>query len=150
MYCSGCGSPLAPGLSYCNRCGMSLKERSEPKQTGAIAAFLAAITFIGVCGLGIMFGGALTLSNEAHLKQELVGFFMLFTFLIVIVTEFLLVRQLSRFTATHQTKVIETAQQPAIGNEFRAPLPRALAEPLASVTENTTRTLEYSRTEPSR
>ena len=150
MYCSGCGSPLAPGLSYCNRCGMSLKEPSAPKQTGAIAAFLTAITLIGICGLGIMFGGALTLTNEAHLKQELVGFFMLFTFLIVIVTEFLLVRQLSRLTGSHQTRTIESAQQPAIANEFRAPAPRALAEPLASVTENTTRTLKYSPTEPSR
>ena len=85
MYCSACGTTLAPGLSYCNRCGMSLKERTERKQTGAITAFLTAITLIGVIGLGIMLGGALTLSREAHLNEDLVGFFMLFTFLIVMV-----------------------------------------------------------------
>jgi hypothetical protein len=150
MYCSGCGSPLAAGLSYCNRCGVSLKERSQPKQTGVIAAFLAAITIIGVSGLGIMFGGALTLTNEAHLKEELVGFFMLFTFLVVMVAEILLIRQMSRITSAQPTRVSETPQPPAIANEVRAPAPRTLAEPLASVTENTTRTLEYSRTEPPR
>lgn len=150
MYCSACGTPLAPGLSFCNRCGMSLKERHEQKQTGAITAFLTAITLIGTIGLGIMFGGALTLTNEAHLKEELVGFFMLFTFLIVVITEILLVRQLSRLTGANQSKAIDAPQQVGISGEFRPPQPHALAEPVPSVTENTTRTLEYSRNEPTR
>jgi len=146
MYCSACGMALAPGLSFCNRCGMSLKEKSESK-AGPIAAFLTAITLIGVIGLGIMLGGALTLTTEVHLKEELVGFFMLFVFLIVLIIEILLVRQLSRLTAA-TTKVIEV-HAPAPPAEFHPPQPRALAEPLQSVTENTTRTLEYSRREHS-
>lgn len=150
MYCSACGTPLAPGLSFCNRCGMSLKERHEQKQTGAITAFLTAITLIGTIGLGIMFGGALTLTNEAHLKEELVGFFMLFTFLIVVITEILLVRQLSRLTGANQSKALDAPQQVGISGEFRPPQPHSLAEPVPSVTENTTRTLEYSRNEPTR
>ncbi len=148
MYCSACGTPLAPGLSYCNRCGMSLRERGDQKQTGAITAFLTAITLIGLIGLGIMLGGALTLTNEAHLKEELVGFFMLFSFLIVGITEIMLVRQLSRLTGTKQTKTVEPPQHLAMPNELRQPQP--LPEPIPSVTENTTRTLEYSRHEPSR
>ena len=137
MYCSACGTTLAPGLSYCNRCGMSLKEPTERKQTGAITAFLTAI--------------ALTLSREAHLNEDLVGFFMLFTFLIVIITEIWLVRQLSRLTATKQLKAIDIPPaQAAMPGEFGAPQARSLAEPGPSVTENTTRTLAYSRNEPSR
>ena len=128
---------------------MSLKVRQEQKPTLAITAFLTAITLIGTIGLGIMLGGTLTLTNEAHLKEELVGFFMLFTFLIVLVTEILLVRQLSRLTATNNVKAIE-APQVAMPGELRPPQARALAEPIPSVTENTTRTLEYSRNEPSR
>lgn len=150
MYCSACGTPVAPGLSYCNRCGMSLKERSERKQTGAITAFLTAITLIGTIGLGIMLGGALTLTKEAHLKEELVGFFMLFTFLIVAITEILLVRQLSRLTGANQAKAIDAPEPVGMPAEFRASQPRTLPEPIPSVTENTTRTLEYSRNEPSR
>jgi hypothetical protein len=129
---------------------MSLKERSESKGTGPIAAFLTAITLIGVAGLGIMLGGALTLTKEAHLNEELVGFFMFFTFLITLVTEILLVRQLSRFTSAPR-KVIDVPMQIAPPVEFRVPQPqpRTLAEPLPSVTENTTRTLEYSGREHS-
>src|SRR5687768_13246290 len=97
MFCIACGTPLAPGLSYCNRCGTSLKERSESKAL-PITAFLTAITLIGLIGLGIMLGGAMTLRREANLPEELIGFFMLFTFLTVIVTEVLLVRQLSKLT----------------------------------------------------
>src|SRR6267142_2590228 len=110
MYCSACGTPLTPGLSFCNRCGMSLKARNDQRQTGAITAFLTAITLIGTIGLGIMPGGTLALTNEAHLKEELVGFFMLFSFLIVLVTEILLVRQLSRLTAARE-KAIDVPQQ---------------------------------------
>ena len=150
MYCAACGTPLAPGLSFCNRCGMSLKERHESKQVGTIPAFLTAITLVGVIGLGIMLGGTLTLSKEAHLEDALVGFFMFFTFIIVLVTEILLVRQLSRLTGTTQSKPIDAPQQAPMPAEFRAPHSHVLAEPLPSVTENTTRTLEYSRNEPSR
>jgi hypothetical protein len=147
MYCAACGTPLAPGLSYCNRCGMSLKERGERRQTGAITAFLAAITVIAIAGLGIMLGGAFSLTSEAHLKDELVGFFMLFTFLIIAISEILLVRQLSRLTGA-AAKAIDTSQATALPNEIRGQLPRPLGEPIPSVTENTTRTLQYSRNEP--
>lgn len=151
MYCSACGTQLAPGLSFCNRCGMSLKERAGSK-TGPIAAFLTAITIIGVVGLGIMLGGTLALTTEAHLKEELVGFFMLFTFLIVAITEVLLVRQLSRFiAATGQAKAIEAPQQLSLPGELRASqTPRTLVGAMPSVTENTTRTLQYSANESAR
>lgn len=149
MYCSTCGTPLAPGLSYCNRCGASLKERSE-SHTGAIAAFLTAITLIGLIGMGIMLGGMLTLTREAHLGEPIVGFYMLFTFLIVAITEILLVRQLSRFTSSSERKVIDFPQPSVMPSKLRPAPPRTLAEPMQSVTENTTRTLEYSGNEPLR
>ena len=152
MYCSTCGTPVAPGLSFCNRCGTSLKERDEAKPTAAITAFLTAITLIGLIGLGIMLGGALTLRKEANLAEEIVGMFMLFTFLIVTTTEILLVRQLSKLTSVREKKQISPGMPaPAITAEFAAAhQPRGLAEPVQSVTENTTRTLEYSNREPSR
>jgi hypothetical protein len=150
MYCSACGTPVAPGISYCNRCGQSLKEREEVKST-SVNAFLTAITLIGVIGLGIMLGGALTLRKEAALGEEIVGFFMLFTFLVVVTTEILLVRQLSKLTSGGaKNQASFPAPAPGIPNEFPAHQPRTLAEPLPSVTENTTRTLEYSRNEPLR
>ena len=151
MYCAACGFQLAPGLSFCNRCGMSLKEKERSQsKVGPISAFLTAITLVGLGGMGIMLGGALSLTTEAHLDGALVGFFMLFTFLIVASTEILLLRLLSRYIPAGQSKAIEAPQHYGMPSELRSSQPRSLAEPLPSVTENTTRTLEYSRNEPPR
>ena len=143
MYCANCGTPLTQGLSYCNRCGTSLREREETK-TGAITAFLTAITILGIVGLGIMLGGSLVLRKEAGLSQELIGVFMLFTFLIVGVTEFMLVRNVSKLTGSTERKHYFPAPQP-MPNDLRLPQGTPLGEPVGSVTENTTRTLEYAR-----
>jgi hypothetical protein len=149
MYCAACGTPITPGLSYCNRCGSSLKERADTK-TGAITAFLTAITLIGTIGLGIMLGGAIALRKEANVGEDVMGFFMFLTFFIVGLTEFLLIRQLSKLTGSNEQKVIDIPQYPVMQNELRPAQPRSLAEPVSSVTENTTRTLEYSRNESTR
>jgi hypothetical protein len=147
MYCANCGTPLTQGLSYCNRCGANLKERSEVS-TGAISAFLTAITLIGLGGLGLMLAGSLVLRRGALLSQELIGVFMLFTFLIVSMTEIFLVRNLSKLTSGNakEKKNYFPAPQPA-QPDLRLTQGMPLGEPVSSVTENTTRTLEYIRRE---
>ncbi|HEV7798682.1 MAG TPA: hypothetical protein VGO73_11025 [Pyrinomonadaceae bacterium] len=145
MYCSACGTPLAPGLSYCNRCGMSLKEPSNTK-SDPIAAYLTAISIVGIAGLALMLGGAIALRNGAQFHEDIVGIFMLMTFLIVAMVEVFLCRQLSRITRTAEKR--QSLESPVPASELRAPQARRLAEPVSSVTENTTRTLEYSRNEP--
>lgn len=141
MYCANCGTPLTQGLSYCNRCGTSLQKRSETN-TAAISAFLTAITLIGVGGLGLMFAGALVLRKGANLSQELIGFFMLFTFLIVGMIEVMLVRNLSKLMGEKEEKKNYFRAPP---NDLRLPQATPFGEPVSSVTENTTRTLEYLR-----
>ena len=143
MYCASCGTPLTQGLSYCNRCGTSLRERSGTN-TGAISAFLTAITLIGVGGLGLMFAGALVLRRGALLSQELIGFFMLFTFLIVSMIEIMLVRNLSKLMGEKEKKNYLPGPQ-NVPNDLRLPQGTPFGEPVSSVTENTTRTLEYLR-----
>ncbi|MGH9970503.1 MAG: hypothetical protein ACREBG_22305 [Pyrinomonadaceae bacterium] len=145
MYCSGCGSQVAPGLSFCNRCGTSLKERSDSK-TGPIGALVTAMVLVAVCGMGMMLGGPIALKREGQFEGDLIALFMFLTFFVAALTEIFLYRQLGRLTAS--TKEILALPTPsAMPAEFRAPQPRELAEPLPSVTENTTRTLEYSREE---
>jgi predicted nucleic acid-binding Zn ribbon protein len=146
MYCVNCGTPLSQGLSYCNRCGTNLREKKGAPKTAAIGAYLTAITILGVAGLGIMLGGALVLRKEAGLGQELIGVFMLFTFLIVGMVEVMLVRGLSKLSSAEEPQHYFPNQHFA-PNELRAPHPGSLGEPVPSVTENTTRTLQYSRRE---
>lgn len=147
MYCAACGTPLAPGLSYCNRCGMSLRERSDAKPV-PVSSYLAAITIVAIAGLCLMLGGAIGLKS-AELNGDLIGFFMLMTFSIVGIVELSLCRQLSRLNrAAEKREAGPQFLQAAMPNEIRGAQPRALGEPLPSVTENTTRTLEYSRNKP--
>jgi hypothetical protein len=150
MYCSGCGSPIAPGLSFCNRCGTGLRERSErsdSKPTAAITALVTAMVLVALATMGLMLGGPIALKREGGFGEELIVLFMFLIFFTAAVTEIFLYRQLGRLTiATSQPLALPTpaAAMPA---EFRAPQPLSLAEPSPSVTENTTRTLEYSREE---
>ena len=144
MYCANCGTPLVQGLSYCNRCGVSLRERTE-SNTGSVTAFLTAITLLGIVGLGIMIAGPLVLRRGALLSQELIGVFMLFTFLITGITEFMLIRNLSKLFPSKEEKF--RALPPPVAQDLRLPQASTLGEPvpMGSVTENTTRTLEYAR-----
>jgi hypothetical protein len=130
-------------LSYCNRCGASLRERSEVK-TGPISAFLTAITLLGITGLGIMLGGALVLQRSAGLSQALIGFFMLFTFLITGMVELMLIRNLSKLTGSGDSPK-QLPQAPP--HDLRLPQATPFGEAVSSVTENTTRTLGYARRE---
>jgi len=149
MYCAACGTPLAPGLSYCNRCGMSLKERSSEIKRVPVGSYLTAITIIGIVGLSLMLGGAMALKVGAQFHDDLIGFFMFMTFTIVGLVELSLCRQLSRLNrAAEKTEPVPSILHAGIPNEIRGPQPRALGEPVPSVTENTTRTLQYSRDEP--
>ena len=149
MYCAACGTPLAPGLSYCNRCGMSLKERSE-SNSNPVNSYLTAITIVGIAGMGLMLGGAVALKG-AGLNGDVIGIFMLMIFSIVAIVELSLCRQLSRANrASERSQSLPPPQPMTLPAEFRGPLPHALAEPPLSVTENTTRTLEYSRNDPVR
>jgi len=147
MYCSACGSPNAPGLSFCNRCGTSLKDRNGSK-TDSVSAYLTAIALIGVAGLVLMLGGAIALRNGAQFGEDIVGIFMLMTFVMMGTIEILLCKQLSRVIGTSEKKKsLSPPQQSALPSDLRAAQPRTLPEPIPSVTENTTRTLEYSRAE---
>lgn len=155
MYCSTCATPLTSGLSYCNRCGANLKEHEEPK-TDTITAFLTVIGIVGIAGLVLMLGGAIALKNGAQFHEDLIGIFMLMTFLIVGLVEILLCWQLARVIGRKEKLPAATTAPPALTTELRgpadlrSPAPRALGEPLPSVTENTTRTLNYARNEPLR
>src|SRR5215212_11902737 len=148
MFCQFCGTPRAQGLSYCNRCGADLRERKESSShTVAISAMLIAITLVGLIGLGIMIGGSLSLRREAQLSQELIGVFMLFAFLVVSVTEFMLVKNLSRLITSATEKKNYFPAAPPVQQEMRLPPAGSLGEPVPSVVENTTRTLDYVRRE---
>lgn len=145
MYCTNCGATLAQEVSYCNRCGKNLREKSDNK-AAMVTAFVTAMTTVGMAGLGIMLFGMLILRRKANLDQNLIGFFMLFSFLIIGMVEVMLFRSLSKLTSSTDTKKQVSFPQNT-QQDLRLPPGMPLGEPVSSVTENTTRTLEYARRE---
>jgi hypothetical protein len=127
---------------------MQLKERDASKPP--VKAYLTAITLVGILGLSLMLFGALILKGGADFNNDMIGIFMLMSFAIIGVVEFSLCRQLSRLNrAAEKRDALPPIMHAGMPNELRASQPRSLNEPLPSVTENTTRTLQYSRNEPS-
>lgn len=152
MYCSTCGIPVAAELSFCKRCGTSLnKERGASEEKSLAGGLITGVVLVAVLGLGIMCGGAIALKKGAELQEPAVVFFMILSFAIVGFVELFLVRQLTRLVGggRDQKRMSESVQplfQPALvpASEVRAAHLRTLPEPISSVTENTTRTLEHS------
>jgi hypothetical protein len=150
MYCAHCATPLAPGLSFCNRCGASLKERETPRG-GAVFKLLTAVVLMAIFGLAIMFVGPIVLKKGGGIDGDPLLIFIVLTFFLLTMIEIFLLRNLSHELgmrndgAPQQEKAF---QQPGpLPRELQATPLRNLAEPIQSVTENTTRTLEYSRRE---
>jgi hypothetical protein len=96
---------------------------------------------VAVAGMGLLLGGPIALKREGGFNEDLIVLFMFLTFFICALSEIFLYRQLGRITNFRR----EPAVSHASPVEFRSPQPLSLAEPAASVTENTTRTLEYLR-----
>ena len=138
MYCANCGTQLVQGLSYCNRCGFDVRTRTQ-SSTGSIAAFLTAIALLGLIGLGLMFGGALFF-KKAGFAEDFIGLFIVCMFVLVGFTEFMLVKNLSKLSGAQESK---KRSLPPVDQDLRLPQASNLGEPVSSVTENTTRTLEY-------
>jgi hypothetical protein len=149
---------VTPALKFCNRCGASTgKDRDEEKNPRGIATgLITAIVFVALFGLGIMFGGAIALKQGANLGSDAVALFMFFAFAVLITVEVFLLRQLSRFLSSSEKDQLSAQPplfQPALSGAARELYPasaRTVAEPVPSVTENTTRTLEHSLRESSR
>ena len=89
MYCSNCGTAITPGLTFCNPLRSQAGRKIRTKQNARYCSFpLTAITLICYLWIGNHVGRcSLVLKKEAGLPEDLVGFFMLFTFISVVLTE---------------------------------------------------------------
>jgi uncharacterized paraquat-inducible protein A len=152
MYCPSCGTEINQPLSYCNRCGANLTSLqnkpevfvSAPKVTGMVWAFSLALTFITLLGFGVVFifakevldknmnlgGGAMTL--------------IVFLLAVIVVVDFLLIRQLSRLVGLYLQSGTAVARSPQSIESQPPPaqLDAAREPPASGVTDQTTRKFE--------
>jgi hypothetical protein len=88
-----------------------------------------------------MFGGALSF-KKAGFAEDFIGLFIVCMFVLVGFAEFMLVKNLSKLSGAQESK---KRSLPPVDQDLRLPQASNLGEPVPSVTENTTRTLEYER-----
>ena len=150
MYCQTCGAQLAQPLSYCNHCGADLNTLKVEGQAGTAGTAIETLVWVIVGTTITLLGmalGALVLIKNGAINERLGIAFVILTFVSLVVAEGVLVWRLLRLNRG----VEEIRAVPKL-NDLSTDEPnpvtvRALQEPLepvSSVTEQTTRTLEPS------
>jgi len=157
MYCPSCGAESTLELNYCNRCGASMAPSTElapislTKPALVIGAIVTALT---LGGFSILIEGAIRLATVFHVPDPIMAIVVM-GMATIIACDFLLLRLLSRIV---RSSLDAKKERPAAlpkqqGREQQSrELPRQLnpqLEPVASVTEHTTRTFAPVFREPS-
>ena len=147
MYCSSCGVAVAQGLSYCKHCGAKLSEgagesvikATELRAESLIISAMVRLFVLGLLAITVLMG---VMKAVLDLNAGQILGFAALSFLIMLSIEGVLIWRLSRrklgaagtgettFSKGPATKELDGAQE------------RMLPEPVPSVTEHTTRTLD--------
>ena len=147
MYCSSCGTEVALGLNYCNRCGANLSQSSNqaeelpPRQVNLTGPTIA-IALMVVIGLGIIFATVADLARSEFHPVALTWMVVAGLAMLAGVAS-LVIRQWSNLAGVVKPKERPLSHKKAAAKEHvPAQLPPLRSEPIGSVTENTTRTFE--------
>jgi hypothetical protein len=141
MYCSTCGTLINTELNYCNRCGAKVDKLAVGEKKSEALQYLSMATgFVGLGGLGLTVGLiAILLNFSVH--SEVVVVLALAFLTAVFGISFLMIQQISRMTNISLTSNKNLSEKAQLNSPNTAQLEEQ-REPVRSVTENTTRTLE--------
>lgn len=145
MYCSSCGAAVAQGLYYCNHCGAELsgargKSASKPPELFPDSLIWAIVT-VFIVGLGCTIG-LMAVMKDFNFDKGLIIAFTSMVFLLTLAVEGVFIWMLrGRRSKTEEVGDTARLKQQAT-KELDAPQARELPEPVASVTEHTTRAFE--------
>lgn len=149
MYCSSCGKAVTPGLTFCNHCGFKLNStKSEEKKSDLSSnPLISAIVSIFVIGFGCIVA-ILAIMKNLGFTDEFTGLVVLFSFITMLTIEGLFMWLLLKRNKTGWEMSDSTAERELPAKELYAAPVRELQEPkpfepMPSVTEHTTRTLEH-------
>ncbi len=147
MYCPSCGVAVAQGLSYCNYCGAklngeksdSLIKTTELRAESLIISAMVGLFVLGVLAITVLMG---VMKAVLDLNVGLISAFTLLSFLIMLLIEGVLIRQLWRRKHGTEEAGARVLSKGQATKELDAAQARALPEPVPSVTEHTTRAFE--------
>jgi zinc-ribbon domain len=147
MFCPSCGAEVPPSLSYCNRCGAELNAKAHSAKPTATypESLVWALVAVSVGGLAVLIGLIAVMKETLPFQEGLIIGFVGLAFLLLMAAESVFIWLLLR----------SRMESKEAGDKIKSPrptlrdldAPRGLPEPAISITENTTRTLEPSRSE---
>ena len=150
MYCSSCGVAVAQNLTYCNNCGAKLTSdrnsirATELRAEWAVMSSMAALFVCGLVAMSVLLG---VMKAVLRFEAGQLMAFAFLSFLILIGLEIVYISRLFKFRRDSESS--PDKQRPtSITKELEAKS-RGFGEPVASVTDQTTRTLDpiYSERE---
>lgn len=146
MFCPACGVALAQQMKYCNRCGSQLMTNRESAEIESsekrLREEMVELFWVTVFGLGLILGGMALIKSVLHLSEWILIAYMILSstaFTINFALSLWQIRRLAGFCVGLKGSV-DVGQLDT--NELSPMKARAALEPVPSVTENTTRTLE--------
>ena len=153
MYCPSCGNDISVELKYCNRCGanLTLPMMAPPVAMAPVKLTLPSIvtglTILG--GLGVIAGSATEFARQGVHPFAIV-WIVLFGSAALFGCTALMVRFFTKMLSMQQGASAVQASRTVTINDRQTMhnLPPPRMEPVASVTENTTRTFSPIYREP--
>jgi hypothetical protein len=147
MYCSSCGAAVAQGLSFCNYCGAKLGgekgdglvKTSELRAESLIISAMVGLFVLGLLAITVLMG---VMKAVLGLNVGQILAFTLLSFLIMLLIEGVLVSRLPRRKRGGEEGGDAALSKRQVTKELDAAQAGVLPEPVSSVTEETTRTLE--------
>ena len=144
MYCSTCGVAVAKGLSYCNYCGAQLigpqgdTSHSQTVRPELLVSAMAGLFILGLFAIAVLIGVG---KAGAGFDLPILIVITTVSFVMLMIIEGVLIHLLLR--GKKDQKVSNAA---GLKDHTTRELPEAqarmLPEPVASVTENTTRAFD--------
>ncbi len=155
MYCSSCGVAVAQNLTYCNHCGskvnsdkgVQLDKATEVRAEWAMMTSMGALFVCGLVAIAILLG---VMKSVLIFQEGPIMAFGFLSFLILIALEAVYVSRLLRFRRdTGKAAELSSSERHTKELEARS---RIVSEPVGSVTDHTTRTLDpvYNGQNPER
>ncbi|HEV7747593.1 MAG TPA: hypothetical protein VGO56_21520 [Pyrinomonadaceae bacterium] len=146
MYCSACGVAIAQGLTYCNYCGAKLSGTTPERATKSseanpqfLLSSMIALFVFGLVAITMLMG---VMKVMLGLPSEQVLTAALLPFLVMLLLEGLCFKLLlQRNQTAKQTGAVPQLKDQTT-KELAGAAERLLPEPIPSVTDHTTRTLE--------
>ncbi len=151
MYCSSCGVAIAQGLSYCNYCGAKLsgaKGDNVIKSSGVkpelLVSAMVGLFIPGLMAIGVLIG---VMKQVAGFDLPFLLAVTMFSFVLMLVVEGVIIWLL--LNGKRSVKEVGDAEPPKEQKtkELGEAQARALPEPVATVTEHTTRAFEPTYSE---